>query len=254
MALWGKTDAAASKPKYLTTAEKNDTYGVDLAESQTSRSDGSPAAPGWVRRVVKKGYVKDIIFGASGSNYPDGTGALLFSGGGGTGAAGYAVAEGGEIIDGVLTSPGTDYTSAPTITVQQIIQRGYVTGVAITTPGTGYDNATGIPMAISGGGGTGAAGYLTVSGGVVTATTITASGSGYTFAPTVSFVSGTGGTGAALTSLLGPTGAGTATGAGGGLTVVMSDSMGRKLTETLVEMSSMGGDTGGGDDTVFPDS
>ena len=50
MALWSNTDATASKPKYLTTAEKNDTLGVSVDEAQeaTNIAKGINTA-GWVK-------------------------------------------------------------------------------------------------------------------------------------------------------------------------------------------------------------
>jgi hypothetical protein len=56
MALWGKTDQAADKPKYLTTAEKAQTYGVDTAETAAEASQGTPVThAGWVRRTTGTG-------------------------------------------------------------------------------------------------------------------------------------------------------------------------------------------------------
>lgn len=50
MALWGKTDANASKPKYLTTAEKNATLGVSVDEAQNSGNIAKGInTPGWVK-------------------------------------------------------------------------------------------------------------------------------------------------------------------------------------------------------------
>ena len=50
MALWGKTDADASKPKYLTTAEKNATLGVSVDEAQNSGNIAKGInTPGWVK-------------------------------------------------------------------------------------------------------------------------------------------------------------------------------------------------------------
>lgn len=50
MALWGKTDAAPSKPKNLTTAEKTEVFFVDATEAASSanRAKGIKT-PGWVR-------------------------------------------------------------------------------------------------------------------------------------------------------------------------------------------------------------
>ena len=50
MALWSNTDANASKPKYLTQAEKDATLGVDVEEAQlTANREKGIASPGWVK-------------------------------------------------------------------------------------------------------------------------------------------------------------------------------------------------------------
>jgi hypothetical protein len=50
MALWGKLDNAGSKPKYLNTADKAVTFGVDTTEATvaSNRAKGI-TTPGWVR-------------------------------------------------------------------------------------------------------------------------------------------------------------------------------------------------------------
>ena len=68
-----------------------------------------------------------------------------------------------------------------------------VCAIGLTAGGSGY--ATAPIVAITGGGGNGAAAYAVVSGGVVTGVILTDPGSGYTSAPTVS-LSGGGGSGA----------------------------------------------------------
>jgi hypothetical protein len=68
---------------------------------------------------------------------------------------------------------------------------GCVTGVSITSGGSGFTNGT-YNLSITGGGGTGAVGTYTCSGGAVTSATITTQGSGYKTTPTVSFPSGGG--------------------------------------------------------------
>ena len=64
--------------------------------------------------------------------------------------------------------------------------------VAVATAGSSYTSAP--QVSISGGGGTGAKAYATISGGQITGIVVTNSGSGYTSTPTVS-VSGGGGSG-----------------------------------------------------------
>lgn len=60
-----------------------------------------------------------------------------------------------------------------------------VSGVTLTSGGSGYTAAP--TVTFTGGSGTGAAGTAVISGGVVTGVTITAGGSGYTTDPTVTF-------------------------------------------------------------------
>lgn len=50
MALWGKLDNAGSKPKYLNTADKAVTFGVDTTEAQVASNKAKGLnTPGWVR-------------------------------------------------------------------------------------------------------------------------------------------------------------------------------------------------------------
>ena len=52
MSLWTNVDEAAGKPKYLTTADKAVTFGVDAAEQTAETSQGvGPQHAGWVKRV-----------------------------------------------------------------------------------------------------------------------------------------------------------------------------------------------------------
>jgi hypothetical protein len=70
-----------------------------------------------------------------------------------------------------------------TATATSLITDDEVTGVTITSGGSGY---TSVPaVTFSGGAGTGAAATAVVTGGVVTAVNVTAGGSGYTSAPSV---------------------------------------------------------------------
>lgn len=50
MALWGNVDQAADKPKYLSTADKNATVGVDVAEAKVTANIAKGInTPGWVK-------------------------------------------------------------------------------------------------------------------------------------------------------------------------------------------------------------
>jgi Fe-S-cluster-containing dehydrogenase component len=109
-----------------------------------------------------------------------------------------------------VTTPGSGYTSAPTVTfsggggsgARATAQIGSpVASVTVTAGGSGYTSAP--TVTFSSGGGTGAAGTATVANGAVTAITVTNAGTGYTSAPRIAF-SGGGGTGATATAVLGP--------------------------------------------------
>lgn len=63
MALWSNIDEAAGKPKNLTTAEKDVTFGVDTAEVQAERSQGTPVThAGWVLRTEGTGGRAGRVF------------------------------------------------------------------------------------------------------------------------------------------------------------------------------------------------
>lgn len=49
MSLWGKTDTLASAPKYLTDAEKEDAYFVDITEAGVADNrEIGIKTPGWI--------------------------------------------------------------------------------------------------------------------------------------------------------------------------------------------------------------
>ena len=126
------------------------------------------------------GKVTSITISNAGQHFQVGD-KLVFTGGGGSSAAGYVSSVGGSnaITGIVLTNNGASYASAPTVTVST----GHVVSVTVGGSGTGYLN--GDTLVFSGGGGTGAAGYIVVdSTGNVSRTVITNQGSGYTSAPT----------------------------------------------------------------------
>lgn len=75
-----------------------------------------------------------------------------------------------------------------------------VTSVSVTSGGSGYTSAP--TVTFTGGGGLGAAGTATVDNGAVTGVTLTNHGSGYTSAPTVGFTGG-GGSNATATAAIG---------------------------------------------------
>lgn len=82
----------------------------------------------------------------------------------------------------------------------EVIPFGGVSGVSITTAGTGYSNS--FAVTFTGGGGTGAAGTATASGGAIQSVTITATGSGYSSNPTPVLTAGAGTGGLATAGIL----------------------------------------------------
>lgn len=76
-----------------------------------------------------------------------------------------------------------------------------VRSAAITDAGTLGTDGT-YAMTLTGGGGSGAAGYFVVSGNVITQTVISNTGSGYTGAPTISGFAAAGLSGAVLTPVM----------------------------------------------------
>lgn len=102
MALWSNTDDDAGKPKFLSSAEKNATFGVDKTEL-----------------IVGSDNVVAVSLINGGNRYTQGAGEPTVSGGGGSGAAvsysGSAAAP-APIVNAFVTNTGSGYTSAPTIT------------------------------------------------------------------------------------------------------------------------------------------
>lgn len=112
----------------------------------------------------------------------------------------------------ILTSGGSGYTSAPTVTIYggsgtgatattQVVN-GSVVSFTITNPGTGYI-ASDLPQVLFTGGGSDDGARLTavLTAGVISSVTVVNGGTGFTFPPTLT-VSGGGGSGAVLTAVL----------------------------------------------------
>ena len=140
---------------------------------------------------------------------------ITITGGGGSGASGYAVMAwpngwgfSPHIVDHiVITSPGSGYVTAPTITVPDMfggtagtfscaLGNGAITALTLTNPGSGYGATA--PTVVFGSGAATATAQL-IGSPISPALTITNAGSGYTAPPAVSF-SGGGGTGATATA------------------------------------------------------
>jgi len=95
---------------------------------------------------TSSGLNSAITIASGGSGY-QGAPAVTFSGGGGVGAAGYAVVSGGVVTGIVITSPGTGYTSAPTIT---LTGGGYSSVASATAPTPTVNTSGGITFQGSG--------------------------------------------------------------------------------------------------------
>ncbi len=138
---------------------------------------------------------------------------VVFTGGGGSGASAIPVITGGTITGVIVTSGGSGYASAPTVsfagsggtgaTATAVLTGGIVTGVTVTLGGTGYIPAPAVTLSAppAGPGAIQATATAMVTSGVVSGVTITAGGGGYAPAPHVVFTGG-GGTGAAAFATL----------------------------------------------------
>ncbi len=103
--------------------------GFLAAKSIVGQSPRILIAPGFTDQRTANGILT-IVSNAAGAGYTNGTHALVFTGGAGTGAAGTAVVSGGAVTSVTLTEHGSGYTSNPTVTL------------APGTAGTGSTTAT----------------------------------------------------------------------------------------------------------------
>jgi len=120
----------------------------------------------------------------------------------------FATAAGGTVTGVTVGTPGSGYTSVPTVAFTggggtgaagtAVLSGGGVSAVAVSAGGTGYTTPTVTFSAPTGAGGTTATGTVTVNAGVITAIAITSPGTGYTVAPTATLGTLGSGTGATL--------------------------------------------------------
>ena len=172
----------------------------------------SPSQSGWLARWYY-GPTANGITGASftaGSGYPNGTYVLTANSGSATITV---VVSGGAITSAYVSNPGSGYSTLPTFALTPI------EGVVIVQNAAGISmtaaSGTQAPMTFAGGNGTGAAGYITVTGATTCTITVTNAGTGYTSAPTATVSNTiTGGTAPTLTVSVGSTAAVAATGLG----------------------------------------
>jgi autotransporter-associated beta strand protein len=109
---------------------------------------------------------------------------------------------GAQINSVTLTNTGSGYTSFPTVSIggagpdalaSSVNVLARISTIAVTAGGSNYVNQTSAPapgtagtfVDIVGGGGSGAAAYATVAGGIVTGITVTNFGGSYTSMPTI---------------------------------------------------------------------
>jgi len=145
------------------------------------------------------GTVRDVVRVAglpSGIGYANSKTDLVFSGGGGSGAAGYGVAVDGRLVDFVITNAGSGYTTNPTVTCPNP-DLNKIYSVTVNNGGSNYSPNT--VATITGGNGSGATVRLKTLNGVITGVVVTDQGSGYTGTPTIVLSNTTRGSGASFT-------------------------------------------------------
>jgi hypothetical protein len=252
MALWTNVDEEAGKPKYLSSADKAKTFGMDTTEI-TAGGDN----------------VTSVAVATGGARYLE-VPAVTFSGGAGSSAAATATISGGAVTAVTVTNVGSAYTSAPTVAIAKPRRTIPTTGITTGTDTIAYTAhglSAGDVLVYNNGGGTSATGltsgttyYVIASGLTVDAFKVSDTDGGTTVD-----ITGTGNNAqffeifavvnqATAVADLGFSSSGmTAAHAGWVLrTVGTGGRAGRVQTETLVAMGSMSSDAS--DDTVLPDA
>jgi hypothetical protein len=178
-----------------------------LAEAQILLSPATTAVPPLPQVQVRTGLSSvDIVITADKSKWSRSP--VIEIGGGTTG-----VGTLGSMGTVSITSGGSGYTSAPTVTVSgdgsgvlataNLATTGSVKFVTVNDPGTGYPASSTIPVVFTGGGGNGATGSAVIdANGSVDTILITNGGTAYATAPSVS-ITDPNGTGFTGTSTLG---------------------------------------------------
>jgi len=116
MSLWGSIDNANNKPKFLSSAEKANTYGVDATEIGVTPG---PQHTGWVEVTLGQGPISSVAVSAAGTSGWSNGDQLAVTGGTDQDAVGGGVlivtttASGN--LASVSVSNGGLYTSAPTV-------------------------------------------------------------------------------------------------------------------------------------------
>lgn len=130
MALWGKTDAAASAPKFTGLASNGaianalfgvvttGVFGVDAAESQYARAtDKKPVGQGWVLQQYGTGPVTALAIADGGSGYAN-TEVVTFSNGTVNATATITTNSTGGVTTLTLTAGGSGFANSGQIVIQ----------------------------------------------------------------------------------------------------------------------------------------
>lgn len=130
MALWGKTDAAASAPKFTGLASNGaianaifggvttGVFGVDAAESQYARvNSGRPVAQGWVLQQYGTGPVTALEVAAGGTGYVNNE-VVTFSNGTVNATATVTTNATGSVTALTLTAGGSGFADIAHIVIQ----------------------------------------------------------------------------------------------------------------------------------------
>ena len=185
------------------------TYDNTVAQSQNGGVAGGDVArnvtlAGFIVPATRKYYVPSIVFTSTiegDFNLQIGNGSLQAIGNTSQRTLNVKFGPGG----GSVTVPFDGYLPERCgifmVTNTAIVGSG-VRAVSIANAGSGYVNGT-HQLVFTGGGGSGARGTVTVSGGVMTTINMVSPGTGYTSAPTITFPTATGGSNASLTALVG---------------------------------------------------
>lgn len=113
MALWGNTDTANNKPKFVGAANVAKVTGVTVAEAQ---ADKGVVQPGWVQVTTGTGPVISIAIGTPGTGYANGD-AIVAAGTNGAGFTGSVRTNGAGAITSVQIATGGQYSAAPVLTI-----------------------------------------------------------------------------------------------------------------------------------------
>ena len=137
--------------------------------------------------------VASVSINSGGSGYTSPT--VVFTGGGGSGAAGTAVLSGTTITGITITNGGSGYTSGVTISISDPNGSGFQAGVfltatsvalvSVTNHGVGYQATPTVTISNQDGHGSGATATATMSGGQVTSISVANGGSGFTTTPKI---------------------------------------------------------------------